>query len=79
MANKEKNEKLVKAWARHKYWQSSCVDEAIDWSNGITHFDANDMVDFLDWVTKLREIRQSLRGVLSPMEYEELKDLLLMV
>lgn len=55
-----KNQQLVDFWISKKYWESPCLDAAIDWSNHPTQFNAEQMVEFHEWLSQVENLKKQV-------------------
>lgn len=70
----EKEQKLLKMWLDHKYWNSCCEDEAIDWCNhGTQSLDSvKEVADYVEWRKQLAQTCAKLSTLVSSKYYSEL-------
>ena len=71
--------KLIEAWLTHKYCESCCLDEAIDWCNhqGNYQLTSDEMEEFIAWRDDMKEIKNKLYKCLNPQLYNKLEEILL--
>lgn len=55
-----KNQQIVDFWISKKYWESPCLDAAIDWSNHPTQFNAEQMVEFHEWLSQVESLKRQV-------------------
>ena len=74
-----KTKTLIDAWIIHKYDNSCCIDEAIDWCNhhGNYHLTPDEMEEFMTWRDAMKKIKNELSKHLSPQLYNKLEEILL--
>ena len=58
MQMSENTKKLIDTWLTYKYWESCCLDEAIDWSNhqGNYQLTPDEMEEFMAWRDAMKKI-----------------------
>ena len=74
-----KTKTLIDAWIIHKYDNSCCIDEAIDWCNhqGNYQLTPSEMEEFMTWRDAMKKIKKDISGHLSPLLYNKLEKILL--
>ena len=77
MTKQEKEQALLRLWLNHKYWDSSCEDEAIDWSNHSNHSldTAQEIADYVEWRAKLEKVCKELSHLVRSIQYQELSEI----
>ena len=79
MQMSENTKKLIDTWLTYKYWESCCLDEAIDWCNhqGNYQLTPDEMEEFIAWRDNMKKIKNELSKYLSPLLYNKLEEILL--
>ena len=74
-----KTKTLIDAWIIHKYDNSCCIDEAIDWCNhqGNYQLTPDEMEEFMAWRDAMKKIKNEMSKHLNPSLYNHLVDILL--
>ena len=74
-----KTKTLIDAWIIHKYDNSCCIDEAIDWCNhqGNYQLTPDEMEEFMAWRDAMKKIKNEISKHLNPSLYNHLVDILL--
>ena len=74
----ENTKKLIDAWLLHKYWESCCLDEAIDWCNhqGNYQLTPDEMEEFMAWRDAMKKIKNELSKHISYSSYNNLGEIL---
>ena len=54
------SQQLVDFWISKKYWEAPCLDAAIDWSNHPTQFNAEQMVEFHEWLSQVESLKRQV-------------------
>ena len=75
----DNTKKLIEAWLTHKYWESCCLDEAIDWCNhqGNYNLTPNEMEEFIAWRDAMKKSKEDISKHLSFQSYNNLGEILL--
>ena len=78
MQMSENTKKLIDTWLTYKYWESCCLDEAIDWSNhqGNYQLTPDEMEEFMAWRDAMKKIEEDISKHLSPQLYNNLGEIL---
>lgn len=73
-----KTKTLIDAWIIHKYDNSCCIDEAIDWCNhqGNYQLTPDEMEEFMAWRDAMKKIKEDISKHLSPQLYNNLGEIL---
>lgn len=71
---KSKNQQIVDFWISKKYWDSGCLDEAIDWSNHPNEFTVDQMIEFHEWLTQMQSLKRQVIKLVPA--YENIVELL---
>lgn len=71
---KSKNQQIVDFWISKKYWDSGCLDEAIDWSNHPNEFTVDQMIEFHEWLTQMQALKRQVIKLVPA--YENIVELL---
>lgn len=76
---KTKTKTLIDAWIIHKYDNSCCIDEAIDWCNhqGNYQLTPDEMEEFMAWRDVMKKIKEDISKHLSFQSYNNLGEILL--
>lgn len=75
----DNTKKLIDTWLTYKYWESCCLDEAIDWCNhqGDYQLTPDEMEEFIAWRDAMKNIKNEISKHLNPSLYNHLVDILL--
>ena len=73
MNKKEKEQLLLRIWLRHKYWQSCCEDEALDWCNHSEKSldSVEEIVDYTEWRNKVEALVSQLKKLVESRYFTE--------
>lgn len=71
---KSRNQQLVDFWISKKYWNSGCIDEAIDWSNHPNEFTVDQMIEFHEWLTQVENLKKQVVKLVP--DYDKIVELL---
>ena len=74
-----KTKTLIDTWIIHKYDNSCCIDEVIDWCNhqGNYQLTPDEMEEFMAWRDAMKKIKNEVSKHLNPSLYNHLVDILL--
>lgn len=78
-AKREQEEKiLLHMWLSHKYWDSCCLDEAIDWSNHQEKLDDyKEVADYIAWREQVKSLTLQLHKLINVVDFEKISHLFL--
>lgn len=73
-----KTKTLIDAWIIHKYYNSCCIDEAIDWCNHQDNYQLtpDEMKEFTAWKDDMKKIKNELSKHISYSSYNNLVEIL---
>ena len=74
----DNTKKLIDTWLTYKYWESCCLDEAIDWCNhqGNYKLTPDEMEEFIAWRDDMKKIKNELSKHISYSSYNNLGEIL---
>ena len=77
MTKQEKEQALLVMWLNHKYWNSCCDDEAIDWSNHSNKSldSISEIADYVQWREKLKQVCTELSKLVGGRYYKDLPEI----
>ena len=68
----EKDQRLLHLWFSRKYWNSCCIDEAIDWNQHPDNLNMEELSEFLEWRDKVLKAARELNQYISISDFNKI-------